>query len=535
MRTSTKTIAIVLSVVMVVCAFCATFTVSAEDTNLLLGKTCTFKNIGLWDGKYPADGSTDTTDLFTDGAFRGDGENAWNGINAVPGVTFDTTIAGPTSTSSYSGFYTFDLGESKEIAKVVVKGYRENGNRGWGQSNDAGDGLLIFVSDTAFDLVALNKTAEAAVFPVDGTNAVASYEKVAIADAPMAEDANGEPVAQYFDVTFNLAAGTTGRYLLVKTNGMVITGQYFQADEIEAYGPAANVPSEDVTSDDVTSDDVTSDDVTSDDVTSDDVTSDDVTSDDVTSDDVTSDDVTSDDVTSDDVTSDDVTSDDVTSDDVTSDDVTSDDVTSDDVTSEDPIVIADITFTVTLTDNGDGTATITATIPEGVISGKIVIETSADLEFVEGSLKSAVAGTCNEGYNRDGVTGECVSFASSVAYAADSEVFSATYNVADGADLDESDIIVDLWNLSGDAGRLGTQADGDVIKVIVDSGDDTSDDVTSDDVTSEDATSEDATSEDASAPIADDDNTPTGDAGMIAFAVLAVLSGAAVVVLKKRA
>ncbi|MBQ7048789.1 MAG: N-acetylmuramoyl-L-alanine amidase, partial [Clostridia bacterium] len=290
-----KFIAFVLAAAMVVCTF-TTLSVSSAAENLLSGKDCIFKNVAAW-SMYPAAGSDpayDTTTLFTDGAFRGDGTNAFSGDSAISGVTFDTTIAGPKAASSYAGFYTFDLGASKEIAKIVIKGYREANNRSWGQNANGVSAPSVYVSDTAFDLAAITNKATAQAFPADGVDAVASVEKVAIEGAPLYNEAE-----QFYDATLNLAEGTVGRYVLVKTNSAVTAG-IFQADEIEAYGPEAgdSDDSSDVESSEVESSEVESSEVESSEVESSEVESSEVESSEVESSEVESSDVESSDVES---------------------------------------------------------------------------------------------------------------------------------------------------------------------------------------------------------------------------------------------
>ena len=114
MRTSTKTIAIVLSVVMVVCAFCATFTVSAEDTNLLLNASYTVTTSGS-----ASDSLADTDNkLLTNGAYRGDGTNAWAGILGVPGVSVE--YLGTYATTAVE----FAFEDATTIGALVVKSAR---------------------------------------------------------------------------------------------------------------------------------------------------------------------------------------------------------------------------------------------------------------------------------------------------------------------------------------------------------------------------------------------------------------------------
>ncbi len=127
------------------------------------------------------------------------------------------------------------------------------------------------------------------------------------------------------------------------------------------------------------------------------------------------------------------------------------------------------TFKVVITEDGNGTATITAALPEGIGSGKIVIDTADDISLISGSVTSLAGGFCNENYNRNGVTGVCVTFANSSGghYAEGTIVFSAKYIVADGATLDKDDIIVGEWSLSDGMERLAGQEDGGVAIEVV--------------------------------------------------------------------
>ena len=124
-------------------------------------------------------------------------------------------------------------------------------------------------------------------------------------------------------------------------------------------------------------------------------------------------------------------------------------------------------YTVTLTDNGDGTATITAAVPAGVESGKIVINTSDDLTLIPGSLKTDIGGIRNENYDRNGVSGACVVFASSTAYPNGQVLFEAKYRIKNGASLDFDDVLVPEWNLTKGGSFINTQDTGTVLKKLV--------------------------------------------------------------------
>ncbi len=200
-----------------------------------------------------------------------------------------------------------------------------------------------------------------------------------------------------------------------------------------------------------------------------------------------------------------------------------------DESSEEEVKVADVTFTVKYVDNGDGTATITAAMPAGFISGKVVINTSADLEYVEGSLATEAAGALtNPAYDKDGVTGLMANVGSVTEIAEGTILFKATFNVAADAEITKEDIIVSAWDLGAADGTAYDQNNGDVKKEIHTA------EQSSEAESTVESTVESEPAADSS--VVDDDDTPaTGDAGIAVFAVLAVISAAAVVVLKKRA
>lgn len=220
------------------------------------------------------------------------------------------------------------------------------------------------------------------------------------------------------------------------------------------------------------------------------------------------------------------------------------------------------TYTVTLTNNGDGTATITAAIPAGVASGKIVITPSENLTLVEGSLRGNVPNAMPyERYNRDGVVGQCVAFASSSVISEGTLAFTADYTIKEGAKVSEADIICNLWNLgNSESERIATQDAGGVKKVYIPSKTEVSEPEASEPEVSEPEVSEPEASEpeisepeasepevsepevsepevsepEASEPVEPKPSAKTGDAGLGVFAVIAVLSGAAAFIIKKR-
>ena len=126
------------------------------------------------------------------------------------------------------------------------------------------------------------------------------------------------------------------------------------------------------------------------------------------------------------------------------------------------------TFIVEITDQGDGVAILSVSIPAGVATGKIVIGTSENLTFVPGSAKSALGlGTINESYNGEDLL--CITFAETYAVTKLTEVLTAQYNIKAGAVLSVDDIDVPIWTLTDGSEYLGTEADGDVEKNVVSS------------------------------------------------------------------
>ncbi len=119
------------------------------------------------------------------------------------------------------------------------------------------------------------------------------------------------------------------------------------------------------------------------------------------------------------------------------------------------------TYTVTLTDNNDGTATITATVPSGIASGKLVIDVSNKLTFISGSLCSVSGAMVNESYYGGKL---CISFSGIYALPTGTTVFTAKFNVQNGATLSSNDFTAPEWNLTDGTVKLASNADGDVIK-----------------------------------------------------------------------
>lgn len=126
--------------------------------------------------------------------------------------------------------------------------------------------------------------------------------------------------------------------------------------------------------------------------------------------------------------------------------------------------LSDKAYTLYINNNGNGTYTVTAVIPAKVESGKIVVSVSDKLSIVEGSLSTTIApNAVNEKYDRGGVKGACVVFASTKALSDDAVAFTATYSAKEGATISESDITVPDWNLTTGTEYIGTNKDAEVV------------------------------------------------------------------------
>lgn len=145
---------------------------------------------------------------------------------------------------------------------------------------------------------------------------------------------------------------------------------------------------------------------------------------------------------------------------------------------------AEITYTLTLTDNGDGTYTLVGTVPSGVSTGKIAVSVRDSLVLREGSLTSPIGGVTNENYNKNGVTGAYVVFTLLSALPENTVVFTAVY---EGAYTNADDITVPLWELGDIASVFASDADGDIAFAFVPFTGEGSEDVSS---TSSDESSE---------------------------------------------
>lgn len=120
------------------------------------------------------------------------------------------------------------------------------------------------------------------------------------------------------------------------------------------------------------------------------------------------------------------------------------------------------TYTVTLTDNGNGTANIAATVPAGIASGKLVIDVSDRLSYISGSLNSVNGAVINESYSGGML---CISFSDVNAFAEGTVVFTADFRINGNSALSVNDFTAPEWNVTDGNERLSSEADGDVIKL----------------------------------------------------------------------
>jgi len=119
-----------------------------------------------------------------------------------------------------------------------------------------------------------------------------------------------------------------------------------------------------------------------------------------------------------------------------------------------------VTYELVVVDNCDGTATVTAFAPAGVYSGKIVVCTTDKLSYIAGSGESDYV--FNENYDKNGVKGVCVTFASALVINEKIQVFKGLYAVADGDSVSSSDVFSEEWNLTNGQENLSNQASGNV-------------------------------------------------------------------------
>ena len=258
--------------------------VSVSD-NLLLGKPYTVVTDAT---ANKADGGN----YITNGAIRGDADNAWNGDLAVTGVTVEWFGTSKTIT------YTFAFDTATNVDEIVFRNVRIASNR-------------------AFGTVVVN-----------GSTIVMSSQasKTAVVGAPLY--GVDSPIEQYFDISIPVVL--TG---ITELTVALITDMYVcQYDEIEAYGENGTT-SEEPSSDEPSSDEPSSDEPSSDEPSSDEPSSDEPSSDEPSSDEPSSNEPSSDESSEDSSVED---SEDASTDDASSDEDSSEDQSSDDEPSDEP-------------------------------------------------------------------------------------------------------------------------------------------------------------------------------------------------------
>lgn len=122
------------------------------------------------------------------------------------------------------------------------------------------------------------------------------------------------------------------------------------------------------------------------------------------------------------------------------------------------------TYTVTITEKRDGTATVKITLPAsiGIRNGKIVYSVSDALTYIADSAYSPI----NAVINADAETVTCT-FAADEKYAHDAVVIEATYLISQGAIINATDVVVSEWEIGDGDNVFASQNDSDVISVFV--------------------------------------------------------------------
>ncbi len=118
------------------------------------------------------------------------------------------------------------------------------------------------------------------------------------------------------------------------------------------------------------------------------------------------------------------------------------------------------TFDLVMTDNGDGTVTVTAYAPADVFSGKIVISNTDNLQYIPNSAEYT-GSVFNDTYSKNGVKGVCLVFAFSNALTAKTSVLSVDYSIVGDA-ASASDIFSNEWNLTDGTEFIANQNNGPV-------------------------------------------------------------------------
>ena len=126
--------------------------------------------------------------------------------------------------------------------------------------------------------------------------------------------------------------------------------------------------------------------------------------------------------------------------------------------------VAQTTYTLRFTDIKNGTGTLSVYIPAGIANGKIAIKPSADLSYNKDEAVAVAGVEVNDtAIDQKGII---AAFAFARAVSKETSIIGISFNIAQGAVIDESDFDVTLWKLGDGVEYLGTNADGDVVKII---------------------------------------------------------------------
>ena len=207
-----KLLSITLALVMCLCAMAADFTaIAADEENLLAGASYEYQ-VGEFFSSFTDNDKT----LLTNGEYRGDGANSFNGMYAVSGVSVelrgDKENGSTLDARRIDNVIVFAFDGVVSIDYLFFRGIRRIGNR---YTN-------IAAIETSYD-------------GVDYTTVSFTEQAEAISGAPKLSTSD-----QYFNVTTTFdKTATKVRYLKVTLNTLDRSGnlQYLvQLDEVEAYG-----------------------------------------------------------------------------------------------------------------------------------------------------------------------------------------------------------------------------------------------------------------------------------------------------------
>ncbi len=474
-----KITALILAAIMVALCFSVATVASAEDTNLLAGMTYTVG--GTAGVKDPGTAGADSSpvSLLTDGATRTPEEMNSTGA-PVSGKTLEYTGTGKDVS------FTFEFDSAVTIATVVADGART-----WDvAANNSGEAA----PNRAF---AFSKI-EVSTDGINFTEVTFTTSKVVIAGSQ--QYGTTEPLDQFWTVTATLdtAAENVSALRVTATNireGDGSAGYIIQLDELEAYASAGateetSAPVEE---------------------------------------------------TSAPVEETSAPVEETTTEETTVEETTTEETTVDETT-EVEVPVADITYTVEFVEQEDGTYLLTIAAPAGTASGSLFFALGEDLSIVADSATQLYAmANFNGEYEDAGVAGLYVNFMGMQAFANDTALYSFVVELAEGATLEADDFIIYAYELSDESDIVSTLEDGtcEIIVPVVE--EETTVEETTEETTTEETTAEttvETTVEETTEETSEngENGAPdTGDAGIAVFAVLALVSAAAVVVIKKRA